>query len=111
MRRILAISALAVSVSTLISFSAAADESGMATMHDWRRESGRTCMVGHYHYGSGAGVTKQKAIAAAAASWQDFTAFEYGGNWASFKRSASKQITTNQTSTGWTADVSSRPCR
>lgn len=103
--------AIILAVEVIAAHSAIAQDSGMASMHDWRREGGRTCMVDHFHYGSGSGPTKQKAIADAAASWSSFTDFEYGRNWASFKRSANKQINATQSSTGWTADVSSRPCR
>jgi hypothetical protein len=111
MRRILATAAAALSISIIGLSASMAQDSGLSSMHDVRREGGRVCMSDHFHYGSGSGTTKQKAIAAAAASWSDFTAFEYGGGWASFKRSASKQVNVSQGASGWTADVSSRPCR
>lgn len=84
---------------------------GLDSMHEQRREAGRVCMSDHFHYGSGAGRTKPIALADAISSWQSFTDFEYGGRWASWKRSASKEIKYASTPQGFAADISSRPCR
>ncbi len=98
-------------VVTLAPVAATAQDEGMSSMHEQRREGGRVCMSDHFHYGNGAGGTKPKALAEAISSWQSFTDFEYGRAWASWKRSASKQISYGSSPSGFTADVSSRPCR
>ncbi len=91
---------------------AAADSSGLAGMHDWRKEGGKTCFTDHWHYGNGDGMkTKQAAINAAIVSWQNFTDVEYGSDWAVFKQAASKSVGCT-TSTGvWNCQVEARPCR
>lgn len=102
----------AISAAVGLSASAAlAQDSGMSSMHAQRREAGKVCMIDHFHYGSGSGSTKQKALIDAIGAWQGFTDFEYGGRWASWKRSAGKQIKYSSGTTGVTADISSRPCR
>ena len=88
-----------------------ADETGLASMHAWRKERGKTCMVDHYHYGSGTGRTKSRARAAAIDSWQGFTAFEYGTSWAYFRNAASKSIGYKKAAGGWHASVEARPCK
>lgn len=90
---------------------ALAQDSGLSSMHAQRREAGKVCMIDHFHYGSGSGSTKPKALADAIGAWQGFTDFEYGGRWASWRRSASKQIKYSSSPTGFTADISSRPCK
>lgn len=89
-----------------------ADETGLASMHDWRRERGKTCMRDHWHYGSsGAHRSKKRARLAAIRSWQNFTAWEYGSDWARFYRSGSRKIRCSRSSAGWSCDVEGRPCR
>lgn len=88
-----------------------ADETGFDAMHAQRREAGKVCMIDHYHYGNGAGKTKQAALAAAAQSWASFTDFEYGSTWASFKKAAGKEISYTKTASGWNADVNARACK
>lgn len=89
---------------------ASADETGLASMHSWRTERGTTCMVDHFHYGSGEGRTKKHARDAAIKSWQEFTAFEYGTDWAHFRKAASKTIGYSTTTSGWSATIEARPC-
>jgi hypothetical protein len=89
-----------------------AAETGLATMHAWRREGGRICMSDHWHYGS-SGVQRSKRAAQRAAmrSWQDFTALEYGGHWARYRRAASRRISCSRSGGGWSCDVEARPCK
>jgi hypothetical protein len=89
-----------------------ADETGLATMHAWRREGGRTCMVDHWHYGS-SGSQRSRSLAQRAAirSWIDFTDLEYGSNWARWGRAASKRMSCSRAGTGWSCDAEARPCR
>lgn len=89
---------------------AGADETGLASMHSWRLERGRTCMVDHFHYGNGEGRTKKQARDAAIKSWQEFAAFEYGTDWAHFRRAGSRSIGYSATTNGWSATVEARPC-
>jgi hypothetical protein len=106
----LALLAGVVMVSTVIP--ARAQDAGLAGMHTWRREGGRTCMADHWHYGSsGSQPTKAAAQRAAIASWQDFTDLEYGRAWARFSRAAAKKMGCSRSSAGWSCDAEARPCR
>ena len=85
---------------------------GLAAMHDMRREGGRLCFSDHFHYGSSNGHRDAKtAQAAAIRSWADFVVFEYDQSWANFGKSGSKEVKCAPGSSGWSCDVSSRPCR
>ena len=67
-----------------------ADQTGLAEMHALRREGGRTCMSDHFHSGSSSGQRSRAAAETAAIrSWADFTALEYGSDWARYGRAAS----------------------
>src|SRR5690242_12917201 len=57
---------------------AMAQDMGLAGLHTWVRVGGRTCMLDHFHDGSGSGPTRAAAQHAAIRSWIDFTAWEYG---------------------------------
>src|SRR5262245_60337152 len=105
----LAVAAVGAAVLTV---PANAQDSGLAAMHDMRREGGRLCMSDHWHYGSsGSQPTKTAAQRAAIASWQDFTDLEYGRAWARFSRAASRRIGCSQGGGGWNCDAEARPCR
>jgi hypothetical protein len=94
-----------------ISAPAAADDSGFAYMHDLRKEGGRTCFTDHYHYGNGSGANKAAAQRDAIGSWQSFTDFEYGSDWARFSKAASKGISCSKGSSGIDCQVQARPCK
>jgi hypothetical protein len=103
-------------VATLAAFAAAsipaiADDTGAATMHDLRKEGGRSCMVDHIHAGTGEGKTKATATSAAIKEWYAYTAGEYGSDWASWGKSAGKKITYAKADAGWSSTVESRPCK
>lgn len=87
------------------------DQTGMADMHDQRREGSKICLSGHFHTGVGKGRTKRAARAAAIKAWQEFTAFEYGLDWAYFRTANSKGIGYERSSDAWEATVEARPCR
>ncbi len=92
--------------------SARADDNGIAAMiHDLRREGGRVCQVDHWHYGSGTGPNKKAATADAVASWQSFTALEYGTDWARFQRAASRKVDCSNSGSGVSCSIEGRPCR
>ena len=91
--------------------SALADDNGLASVHDLRRESGRLCQVGHYHSGGGSGSSRKAAVADAIGSWSSFTAFEYGTDWAHFSKAANKSMSCSQSSSGWECNLEGRPCK
>jgi hypothetical protein len=106
--------ALAVAALFACAAPALADDTGVAGIHEQRREGGRTCFVDHYHYGSSAGLpSKKAAFAAGIKSWADFTDFEYGSDWARWSRASSKSAKCSQAGLGgsWSCDISARPCR
>jgi hypothetical protein len=88
-----------------------ADETGLASMHDMRREGGRLCFTDHYHYGNGSGSTKAAAQRDAIASWSGFTDFEYGSDWARYSRAASKRVSCSKSGGGFACQIEARPCR
>lgn len=72
----------------------------------------KACMADHFHYGSSSGQPNKKAAEREAiASWEGFTAFEYGNAWASFKRARSKNVSCSQADGGWGCNVEGVPCR
>lgn len=89
-----------------------ADETGMASMHAWVKVRGKTCYAEHTHFGSSTGHRDKKtAMAAAAKSWAEFTAWEYGSSWANFNLSVAQKADCKQGPSGWACDVEARPCR
>ena len=84
---------------------------GLDGLHDKRREGGRLCMSDHFHDGSGNGKTRKLAEADAARSWSEFTAWEYGGAWGSFRNAASKSMNCSDGGGAWSCQASARPCR
>lgn len=91
---------------------ARADDTGLAqSLHDLGRQGGRLCMLSHSHSGSGEGPTKKAAMAAAVRSWFEYTAWEYGTDWARWGKSAGKSVGYTKTQSGWSATVESRPCK
>lgn len=91
---------------------ALANDTGFAAgTHDLRRESGRLCIVDHYHGGKAAAGTKSVAETYALKIWYTTTADEYGTDWANWGKSASKSVTFDKTGDGWSAAAMSRPCK
>ena len=91
--------------------SAVAQETGLAGMHSWTRAGGRTCLLDHFHDGSGSGSTRGAAMRAAIGAWSDFTAFEYGGRWASYGAAVSKRMGCSGGPGNYSCSTSARPCR
>lgn len=91
---------------------AKADDTGFASIHDWRNEPGRrVCMSDHFHDGSGTGQTQKEAEAAARSSWASFTILEYGTDWGSYALSASQKMDCNSSAGTWSCQTSARPCK
>jgi len=107
----LAIVAVAIAVGS-VDMSAWADDTGLASMHAIRPERGRVCMSDHWHYGSSSGQrSKRAAERDAIRTWQNFTALEYGSDWARWRRSGSRKMGCSRSSSGWGCNIEARPCR
>jgi hypothetical protein len=90
---------------------ARADDTGLAAIHDWRREGGRTCLSDHFHDGAGTGDTRKAAEAKAIVSWIEFTVLEYGTDWGSYKIAGSKRMDcTEKGAKEWSCALSARAC-
>jgi hypothetical protein len=87
------------------------DETGVASIHELVKVGRKTCMLDHFHDGSGSGATRRQAEQAAIQSWVEFTAFEYGDAWGRYSIAASKQMGCSQGSGSWTCQLQARPCR
>jgi len=88
-----------------------ADQSGLADMHALRKEGGRTCMSDHFHSGSSSGKgSRAAAEAEAIRSWADFTALEYGSDWARYGKAGSRSMRCKHSADGWDCDLEARPC-
>jgi hypothetical protein len=70
-------------------------QDGLAGMHEWTRAGGRTCMLDHFHDGSGTGASRGQAQAAAIRAWAEFTSWEYGPRWGRYGAAASKTMSSN----------------
>jgi len=90
---------------------AVGQDTGLASLHDWVRIGGKTCMADHFHDGSGSGATRGHAQAAAVRAWQDFTAWEYGGRWGSYGYAVSRSVSCSGVRGNVSCSVSARPCR
>jgi hypothetical protein len=91
---------------------ARADETGLASIHEWRKEGGKICLSDHFHDGAGSGETRKAAEAKAIASWMSFTDLEYGSTWASYQLSGSKKMEcTERGAKEWSCAVTARACK
>lgn len=90
---------------------ATADQTGFASMHNQARVGGKLCMTDHYHYGNGSGSSKAAAQKEAISSWQSFTDFEYGSDWARFSKAVAKRVSCSQSGGSYSCQVEARPCR
>ena len=104
----LSLTALAVGV---VSAVANADVTGFDSMHAQARVGNKMCMVDHWHYGNGTGKTKAQAQRDAISSWQSFTDFEYGSDWARFSKAVAKKISCSGSGVSYSCQVEARPCR
>lgn len=104
-------SAAIVGVLSLTS-NAVASETGVAqALHATMRIGGRTCLVDHYHDGTGNGRTQAAAAAAAISAWQGFTAWEYGSSWGRYSLAVGKSMKCSRAAGGYSCDVTARACR
>ena len=91
--------------------SAWSQETGIAEIHTWVKVGRKTCMVDHFHDGSGNGQTRAQAERAAIRAWVEFTAWEYGNPWGNYANAASKSMNCSRGEGGWSCAVEARPCR
>jgi hypothetical protein len=90
-----------------------ANDTGVAqVLHALQRVGGRTCVVDHYHDGSGTGRTRHEAMNAAVSAWSGFTSWEYGTSWGRYGLANRKSANCSRDSSGgWSCSVSAIPCR
>ena len=110
--------AIAFACASIAGLSAASDgavasETGVAqALHSLQRVGGRTCLVDHYHDGSGNGRTSAAAMNAAVSAWAGFTAWEYGSSWGRYALANRKTANcTRDSASGWNCTISAIPCR
>lgn len=93
---------------------AAAQELGLAGIHEWARVGSKICMRDHFHDGSSNGKPTRKAAEVEAIRvWQDFTGWEYGRAWGNFRLAESKGVKCSGANSdrSWSCQVTARPCR
>jgi hypothetical protein len=112
MRKLLTLAgAFAVAASLAQSAPVQASETGVAGIHSWVKIGGKTCLVDHYHDGSGTGASRSSAQAAAIRSWAEFTAWEYGSSWGRYGLAVGKSMNCSGGGGSWSCSTSARACR
>jgi hypothetical protein len=91
--------------------SAAADETGIASIHPWVRMGGRICLQGHFHDGAGSGPTRSVAQREAIRAWIGFTAWEYGSTWGHYGLAVHKHMACSGGRGSWSCSTEAIPCR
>lgn len=91
---------------------AGADQTGLASIHTWKKVGKKTCMLDHFHSGQGSGPNRKAAELSAMKSWMGFTDLEYGSDWASYKIAERKSMSCNQDNdSSWTCNTDALACR
>ncbi len=89
-----------------------ADDTGLANrLHSLKYEKGKLCQDGHFHTSKGTGGTKALALKAARRSWMAFTTMEYGTDWGSYAKAASKIEHCSRDAGEDSCTVVARPCK
>lgn len=91
--------------------SVSADDTGLAGIHTWQREAGKTCFVDHFHDGAGNGQTQVLAMREAVRSWEGFTALEYGSDWGDWAKAAGKTASCGKNLSDISCNISARACK
>ena len=87
-------------------------DGGLVGLHTLVRKGPKVCMADHFHDGNSAGQPSKKAAEVAAIrSWQEFTAWEYGGAWGSFQLAESRGVSCSGSGNSWSCNATGRPCR
>jgi hypothetical protein len=111
MRKLLTAGVFALAASLAQGAPVQASETGVAGIHSWVRVGGKTCLLDHYHDGSGSGASKAAAQASAIRSWADFTAWEYGSSWGRYGLAVGKSMNCSGGGGSWSCNTSARACR
>ena len=91
---------------------AAADDTGVGQMlHTMKRYGKKVCFDGHFHTGSGSGASKKAAEVDAVQAWAEFTAWEYGTDWAQWTKAHTKTLTCSQGGSGFSCQADAVPCK
>ena len=89
-----------------------AQESGLDSLHAQVRLGNRICMLDHFHNGASSGqASRKQAEAVAIRAWAEFTAWEYGGQWGSWRLAETKRVNCGQTGGAWACTLEARPCK
>lgn len=108
---VILVAAFFASASTLM-LPASADETGLAGIHTWIKVGRKTCFGDHLHVGNSSGKSSERrALRAAITSWEEFTAAEYGTDWAYFRNAIKKMKGCSKDSEGWGCTVEGTPCK
>ncbi|MGD9784694.1 MAG: hypothetical protein AB7E80_01485 [Hyphomicrobiaceae bacterium] len=112
----LRVSAVVAAGALLATVTVPSHANGLDKLHKQAREGGRTCMIGHYHFGSsGPWSSKAQAMAVAKRSWERFTAGEYGPAWGSLRLAGSVGYACGSSKSArgtlWSCELKARPCR
>ena len=96
----------------LVAAPVSADETGLAGIHSFRRESGRTCFADHWHTWSG-GVQKTKpaALAAAVQGWEPASRTWNTAPTGHISRAPPRKRSVLEASDGFGCTVEARPCK
>lgn len=107
------VATLALLLPAIPAIPAIADDTGVAqSLHDVRREGRKLCLEGHFHDGHSSGMASQKgAEAEAIKAWEEFTNWEYGTDWASWSKAASRRLTCSNTGVSWGCHAEARACK
>ncbi len=103
--------AAAVVLLTMVGAASASDTGVAQALHSVRKYGGRTCLIDHYHEGSGNGATRGQAQAAAIAAWSGFTAWEYGSSWGRYGLALRRSMSCSKDMGGWSCQTSALACR
>ena len=113
-RSLFTLSAAVILATSALAFvpAASASETGMASIHSWRKVGKKTCLVDHQHAGAGSGNSVKAAQAQAINSWASFTDLEYGSSWANFGNAVEKVMKCGPSGGGsYQCDLLATPCR
>ena len=89
-----------------------AQETGLDSLHAQVRLGGRICMLDHYHNGSSSGqASRKQAEAVAIRAWAEFTVWEYGAPWGSWRLAETKRVSCGQAGGAWACTLEARPCK
>jgi len=95
-----------------LAWPAEAQETGLDALHAQVRLGSRICMVDHFHNGSSNGQPSRKqAEAEAIRVWVDFTVWEYGDPWGSWRLAETKRVNCGQTGGAWACTLEARACK